>query len=149
MRRALLITLAVLSTAHSAAAAPQDAFGIWRTADGDAAVEILPCGDSICGKLVWYREKRSGPDAGFDSRNPSPENRTRRLCGLTMLGGFTRVAGGWEGGWIYDPESGNSYRAAIEPDGPDRMKLRGYIGIPLLGRTEVWTRAPADQQRCG
>lgn len=147
MRAAIPVFLAVLAVAP-ASAAPQDAFGVWLTANREAAIEVQPCGAKACGRLVWYLEKRSGPDAGLDSKNPSPEQRSRRLCGITMLGGFMPTATGWQDGWVYDPESGNTYSGTMEPDGPDRLRLRGYVGIPLFGRTEVWSRAPADQPRC-
>ncbi|WP_448187609.1 DUF2147 domain-containing protein [Azospirillum sp. sgz301742] len=147
MRATIPFILASL-IATPALAAPPDAFGVWLTANREAAIEVQPCGTTACGRLVWYLEKRSGPDAGLDSKNPSPEQRRRRLCGITMLGGFKPSATGWEDGWVYDPESGNTYSGTMEPDGPDRLRLRGYVGIPLFGRTEVWSRAPANQQRC-
>ena len=46
----------------------------------------------------------------------------------------------WSGGRIYDPTSGRQYRAAASLDGRDRLQVRGYLGIRLLGRTTVWTR---------
>lgn len=146
--RATIPFLLALFAALPAHAAPKDAFGVWLTANREAAIEVAPCGTSVCGQLIWYLEKRSGPEAGVDSKNPAPEQRSRKLCGITMLGGFKPTATGWEDGWVYDPESGNTYSGAMEPDGADKLRLRGYVGIPLLGRTEVWSRAPADQVRC-
>ncbi len=147
MRATIPFILAVLAAAP-ASAAPADVFGVWLTTNGEAAIEVQPCGANACGRLVWYLEKRTGPDAGLDSKNPSPEQRSRRLCGITMLGGFRPTATGWENGWVYDPESGNTYSGTMEPDSSGHLRLRGYVGIPLFGRTEVWRRAPADQQRC-
>lgn len=144
----ILLALSPAAGTGAAMAAPDDAFGVWRTADQQAAIELYPCGPNLCGRLVWYVEKRTGPDAGLDSRNPDETQRGRRLCGLLMLGNFRREGDGWTGGRVYDPESGNTYSGTITPDGRDRLNLRGYIGIPLLGRTERWTRAPAAQQRC-
>jgi uncharacterized protein (DUF2147 family) len=48
--------------------------------------------------------------------------------------------GKWTAGRIYDPNSGHSYHCSVELEGNDRLKLHGYIGIPLLGRNETWTR---------
>lgn len=140
--------LSVLLPGARAVAAPDDALGVWRTSDQQAAVELYPCGPDLCGRLIWYVEKRTGPGAGLDSHNPDAMQRNRRLCGLLILANFRRKGDGWTGGWLYDPESGDSYNGTITPDGPDQLNLRGYIGIPLLGRTEHWTRAPANQQRC-
>jgi uncharacterized protein (DUF2147 family) len=62
--------------------------------------------------------------------------------GLQVLWGFAQVDSQWSGGQVLDPESGKIYRAflALE-DGGTKLRLRGYIGIPLLGRTEYWMRA--------
>jgi uncharacterized protein (DUF2147 family) len=46
----------------------------------------------------------------------------------------------WGKGSLYDPKSGKSYRGKIHLAAPGRLELRGYIGIPLFGRTSVWTR---------
>ncbi len=146
---AVLAGLLAALVPRATAAAPEDAFGIWRTGDGRAAVELLPCAESLCGRLVWYVETRGGADAGLDSRNPDPAQRARRLCGLPLLGGFRRDGGnGWSDGWVYDPASGNRYSGTIVAEGADRLGLRGYVGLPLFGRSERWTRAPADQERC-
>ena len=145
---ALFTAFLPLAAPSVAAAAPDDAFGVWRTGDQQAAIELYPCGAYLCGRLVWYVETRSGPESGLDSRNPDAAQRSRPLCGLTMIAGFRRKEDGWTGGWVYDPKSGNTYSGTITPEGPDRVALRGYVGIPLLGRTEQWTRAPADQARC-
>ncbi|MCW2237024.1 DUF2147 domain-containing protein [Azospirillum canadense] len=147
--RAFVGVVLLLVIPHAVAvAAPEDVYGLWRTSDQQAAVELYPCGPDLCGRLVWYVEKRTGADAGLDSKNPDEAQRARRLCGLLMIGNFRRRDGGWTGGWLYDPESGNTYSGTITPEGPDHLSLRGYIGIPLLGRTDHWSRAPDSQQRC-
>jgi uncharacterized protein (DUF2147 family) len=56
--------------------------------------------------------------------------------------GFTPAGSGkWENGTIYDPKSGNTYACNMELEGTNTLRLRGYIGISLIGRTEVWKRA--------
>ena len=47
-----------------------------------------------------------------------------------------------------DPGSGSTYTCNIALDGDDRLRLRGYVGIPLLGRTTTWTRVGAEKQLC-
>jgi uncharacterized protein (DUF2147 family) len=63
------------------------------------------------------------------------------LVGLQVMWGFAQDGGQWSGGQVLDPETGKIYRAflALE-DGGTKLRLRGYIGIPLLGRTEYWMR---------
>jgi uncharacterized protein (DUF2147 family) len=52
------------------------------------------------------------------------------------------------GGAIYDPVSGNTYACQLRLDGPHRLELRGYVGIPLLGRTTTWLRVGDEGQAC-
>jgi uncharacterized protein (DUF2147 family) len=54
----------------------------------------------------------------------------------------------WRGGVIYDPASGNTYSCQARLDGADRLELRGYVGIPLLGRTTYWLRVGAEERLC-
>jgi uncharacterized protein (DUF2147 family) len=58
------------------------------------------------------------------------------------MSGFTKKTDTrWEEGTIYDPKTGNTYSSLLELDGAETIKVRGYIGISLIGRTAVWTRA--------
>ena len=70
-----------------------------------------------------------------------PALKSRPILGLWVLEGFTAVGDStWGKGTCYDPKSGNAYRGKIYLLAPDRLELRGYIGIPLFGRSSVWTR---------
>jgi uncharacterized protein (DUF2147 family) len=59
-----------------------------------------------------------------------------------------RPNGTWASGSIYDAATGNTYTCHLAPDGDDRRRLRGYVGIPLLGRTTTWTRVGAENRMC-
>jgi uncharacterized protein (DUF2147 family) len=75
--------------------------------------------------------------------NPEPSRRGRNILGLVILRDLrSDQDGNWSGGRIYDPESGKTYRCEASLDGPDRVRIRGFVGIALLGRTEIWQRAP-------
>jgi uncharacterized protein (DUF2147 family) len=52
----------------------------------------------------------------------------------------------WSDGQIYDPTSGRTYHAALSLDGPRRLRLRGYLGFQLLGRTTTWFRVGGESQ---
>ena len=54
----------------------------------------------------------------------------------------------WRGGTIYDPTSGRTYRGTVQLDGEHRLHIRGYIGVPLLGRTTTWIRVGSEKQMC-
>jgi hypothetical protein len=61
---------------------------------------------------------------------------------MVIMRNFHPDGDDWVGGTVVDPENGKEYRGKIWAEGNDKLHLRGYIGIPLLGRTEVWTRIP-------
>lgn len=121
--------------------------GQWVTKDGKARVEITCKGETYEGTIVWLKEPNYPDDdeeAGkpkHDRNNPEPSLRDRPIVGLCILSGFKYAGNGtWTGGSVYDPESGNTYQGKIRLDGSDRLMLRGFVGISLLGRTEVWER---------
>ena len=133
----------------AAAFAEEPPFGVWLVESEDGAIEILPCPDSaaLCGRLVWM--KPDGGPPSLDRRNPDPAKRDQPLCGLMLMTGFRQdETGAWKDGDIYNPDDGNRYPAIIRRDGPDQLKLRGYLMIPLLGQTQTWRRAPPDLGRC-
>lgn len=116
--------------------------GTWFTEDKGAKVELYKKGDKYYGKLVWLKEpNRANGKAKLDDKNPDEKLRSRPIWGLEFVWGFVFDGDDtWEDGNIYDPESGKTYSAEFTLEGNDVMKLRGYIGITLLGRTSTWTR---------
>ncbi len=122
-----------------------DILGIWLNQDKDAHIELFKRGDKIFGKIVWLKDPID-PDTGkpkVDKHNPDPALRSRPSLGLEILKGFTfNGKTEWSGGEIYDPKSGKTYSSYMNFDGnnKDVLKLRGYIGISLIGRTNTWTR---------
>jgi uncharacterized protein (DUF2147 family) len=149
----LAFALLALVSPSAAAGSGEALEGRWLTQGQSAVVEIYGCGDgAVCGRLLWFRMKpvdREHNPQVADIHNPDPALRGRPLCGLTIMRGF-RANGPdhWEGGSLYDPESGHTYtgRISLNPDGT--LNLRGYVGIPLFGRSEQWTRFTQRIGRC-
>lgn len=115
--------------------------GLWKNEDG--TFEIFESEGKLSGKIFSMPEPRT-PEGKekTDIHNPDPSKRERKIIGLVFMSGFTRKSDTrWENGTIYDPKSGNTYSCVMELKGPEKIKLRGFIGIPLIGRTEVWMRA--------
>jgi hypothetical protein len=86
-----------------------------------------------------------------DSLNPDPAKRNTPLCGLQLLGGFRpspHTADKWEHGWVYDPATGSTYKSTAQATDANTVVVRGYILIPLLGRTVTLTRVVGDIDRC-
>ena len=148
-----LLLAASISVSGVALADEPAAVGYWVTPEGGSVVQIVPCGANLCGQIVGLRTTRKPGDSPVDVKNPDKAKRNEPLCGLMMMGSLAPAKGSttaWEGGWVYDPDSGDTYKAQMKLDGPDKLDLRGYIGISLLGRTMTWTREPAEgaKNRC-
>ena len=115
--------------------------GKWLTAGEKSVVEIYKCGDEYCGKIIWLKEPldKDGKEK-LDDKNPDESKRNRKIVGLQILSGLKYKGDSkWEGGRIYDPEKGKTYKCKAKLEG-DNLKLRGYIGFSLIGRTTTWTR---------
>lgn len=148
MKMLLLLILLLMATTTACAAGPDVILGIWMTEREESKVEIARCGAKICGTVVWlknpiYRDSREGPVGTplIDRHNLDPALRSRPILGMRILEGFSEVdETTWGNGTCYDPKSGKTYRGKIHLSAPDRLELRGYVGIPLFGRSAVWTR---------
>lgn len=143
----LLAAIGIAIPGRTPAATP---VGLWYAEGGAAQVAIAPCGNSLCGQVVWLRSPLDEDGCDLrDRHNPDPELRRRKVTGLEILRGLRPQADGvWVGGNIYDPATGNSYACRLTLDGDDRLWLRGYLGIPLLGRTTTWTRVGTENRTC-
>ncbi len=131
----LLSIFPLLATANQA----QDIEGVWLNANGDGYIEFIINDDVLTGTIIGsplpedeYRK---------DENNPDPALRERLLEGTTILKDFTYAGDKlWKGGTIYDPNNGKTYDCKITFIDDQTIEVRGYIGISLFGRTEVWTR---------
>ena len=141
--------------ASAASAAPPIETGIWINHTGKGAVEIRPCGPSgaaarsLCGFIVWLKEPNNKKGEPLTDRyNPEASKQRRTICGLPVLGSLQRVSDGWDNGWVYDPEQGSQFDAAIQLTSRDRLTLTGYKGVKFFSKSFQWKRAPAGLQRC-
>ena len=118
-------------------------FGYWETQNRRAIVEIAPCGAEACGRLVWIAEPVD--DRGAVKRDADG----RPLCGIGLVSGLRRAEPGrWEDGEIYNPRDGRTYSARVEARDTRRLEVRGYAGIQLFGKSQIWTRAAGDRGGC-
>lgn len=146
----LTLLMSVFLLCPLAYAAEHEALlGLWNTPQDKAKVEIFRCGDKFCGRIKELQEPNFPDDdakgmAGqpkVDRNNPDPLLRTRPLLGLQIMEGFGHCGQNqWEGGTIYDPKNGKTYKCKMTLADQDLLKVRGFIGISLLGRTQIWTR---------
>ncbi len=116
--------------------------GVWVNGDGDGWIELEIVGPELIGRILGSpADPLNRNPSRLDTQNPEESLRDRPLRGLTILSGFRYEGDGrWDGGRVYDPNSGNTYQGTITVVDNVTLKLRGFIGISLFGRTEVWVR---------
>ncbi|MEM7525967.1 MAG: DUF2147 domain-containing protein [Pseudomonadota bacterium] len=135
------LTLAALPALDAAFAG--DPTGLWLTQKKGVIVNLYECGDdgALCGRTVWMKRmvnKDGSPR--IDAKNPEPSLRSRHWCGIEVISDVKPAGdGAWKGGEIYDPKTGDTFDFDISERG-DGLKVRGYLGLPLLGKSETWTR---------
>ena len=136
----VFIALALLAIAMAHAEVPPDISGKWLSGDGDGWIEIRTSGKGLSGVIAGSpNADKDRPDT--DEKNPDPALRDRLLVGLQIFEGFEyKGKGRWKGGTIYDPNSGKTYQCTVTRVDNDTLKVRGFIGVSMLGRTEIWTR---------
>jgi uncharacterized protein (DUF2147 family) len=112
--------------------------GDWQE-PGGGVLEVYKCGsEEICMKLLALAKDAPGK---LDAKNPDPALRSQPLCDLRIGYEFKLTdADHAEGGKLYDPKSGKTYSGSMSTEG-EKLRLRGYVGIKMFGRTEVWQRA--------
>jgi uncharacterized protein (DUF2147 family) len=123
--------------------------GLWWAEGGAAQVEIARCDDALCGRVAWLRSPFDEHGCELrDVENPDPMQRARSVLGIDLLRNV-RASPERQGEWsgeIYDPTSDRRYDAVLQMDGPDRLRVHGYLGIRLLGRTTTWLRVGTENQ---
>ncbi len=135
----LIATLA----AASGQAAPYPV-GHWRTQMQGALVEIKICADhSPCGFLAWV-DRSVSHGITTDVRNPDPALRSRPLVGVPIIWGLHSSGASWEGGRVYNPETGQIFRSSMRAISDQRLRVTGCWG-PLC-RSETWVRAENPRQ---
>ena len=117
--------------------------GKWLVGDKDAKVELYQNGENLEGKLVWLQQPQE-PDGKnkLDSKNPEISLRSQQIQGMIFLKNFKKVENEnkWTGGTVYDAKSGKTYSGWIKLIDEKKIELRGFVGISLFGRTDVWIR---------
>lgn len=128
-----------------ASADPDSPVGLWKSIDdksGEAKALIRI--QEVDGELRGVIESILTPgraDAVCDKCEG--ELRGKPIRGMRILEGLRKVGDWWEGGTILDPKNGKTYRSQLRTaEGGSRLEVRGYIGMPILGRTQTWVRQP-------
>lgn len=136
--------IAVVCNCAMAQTRAGDIVGIWLTnGKNPAKVQIYQNGDKYFGKIIHIKEPLDGSGKPkTDIKNPDESLQSTPIINLVLLKDFVFDGKGeWNKGHIYDPAGGKTYRSYIKLQDWNTMRIRGYIGVSLLGRTETWTRS--------
>ena len=141
----LFFTAALLAT--GLAQAQMTPVGTWHTIDDEtkevkSEVHIVDNGGVLTGKVTKLLRKEARQDAVCDEC--TDDRKGKPVLGMTIIRNIKANAddkGIWDGGDILDPNNGKVYKVRIKTaDGGKKLEVRGYIGAPLLGRTQTWIR---------
>jgi len=137
----MLVTLILPLSLKARDISKDDILGLWLSEEKDGVIEVTKDGELYQGHLVWIKELADGTKKEIlDKENPDESKRGRSLQGIKLFYGFNYDDEEWNNGSIYDPKSGKTYSSFLELKDENTLKLRGYVGIPLFGRTSIWTR---------
>jgi len=119
-----------------------DIIGVWLTnGKAPAKIQIYKSGEKFYGKIIWLKNATENGKQKSDSNNPDKTKKNNPILGLVLLSDFKFDGDDkWDEGEIYDPESGKTYSSYLSLKDNNILKVRGYVGISLFGRTETWTR---------
>ena len=140
MKKKILVVLLCIA---SGAMMGQSVIGKWKTIDDNTGkaksiVEIFEENGKVYGKVIEILNP-DRQDALCDNCSGADEGQP--ILGMTIIRGLKKDGDEYNSGKILDPESGKLYKCYIELEEDDSLKVRGYIGFSLLGRTQYWQRA--------
>ncbi|PQJ74589.1 DUF2147 domain-containing protein [Polaribacter gangjinensis] len=121
----------------------QTIFGKWHstneeTGEVDSVIEVYEKNGKAFAKVVEIKNpKRKNAVCDLCTG----ENKNKPILGLNILTGLEKDGEEWSGGKILDPRNGKVYKCYIKLETENKLKIRGYIGFSLIGKTAFWTRA--------
>ena len=145
---AMLIAALPATAQSSQTAALSSPVGVWKTISDKthkpaSLVKIWIENGQLKGKVLKVLNSDKGPHPICDQCEGERHNKP--VVGMTIIWGMQKDGDEWDGGTILDPKTGKTYKCSIElVDGGMKLKVRGYIGFSLFGRTQVWLREPTQ-----
>jgi uncharacterized protein (DUF2147 family) len=121
----------------------QGAVGHWQVINADGSkgghVQTYLENGKLFGRVT---AARPGRDSNSLCDKCSGELKNQHIMGMIVLRNFHPEGDDWVGGTLLDPENGKVYKGKIWAVGNDKLGMRGYVGISLIGRSATWVRLP-------
>lgn len=142
MKKYTLLLLSLLTSLTWAAESP---VGYWKTIDDVTGrpKSIIHITETVSHSLIGTVVKiypKPGKDEHEVCDQCTGEKHNQPIVGMTVMEGLKENdTHQWKGGNILDPENGKTYRCALRVEG-NKLNVHGYIGMPLLGRSQLWER---------
>ncbi|NND33313.1 MAG: DUF2147 domain-containing protein [Saprospiraceae bacterium] len=141
-----VLTIGLLMVFYHKNLNAQTCHGIWKTIDDktDKPASIMKLYEE---DGILYGDILAILKEDTKQKNPlcvkCPDDRKDQpVIGMQLIRGLTRDGNQWSGGHVVDPHTGKIYRCYLELLTPDKLKVRGYVGFSIFGRTQYWYRTP-------
>lgn len=136
LRIALLCSLLFAPQLLAAQTGADAILGTYLTEGGKSRVVISKQGNAYIGTITWLKKGDV-----LDEKNPDKAETMKKLTGKVILRGLTHDSDrDYKNGKIYDPESGKTYSCKATTQENGDLRVRGFIGASLFGRTTTWKR---------
>ncbi|AZZ37008.1 DUF2147 domain-containing protein [Bdellovibrio sp. qaytius] len=142
----LLISFSAFGAESAAVSATATPVGFWKTIDDStheprAIVEIKEVDGKLFGSIIKTFPKEGDKTECVEC---SGDKKNKPIIGLEIIWDLKKDGDEWNGGQILDPKNGKTYKAKISlQDNGEKLKVRGFIGFSLLGRTQTWLKSSA------
>lgn len=135
----LPILLFIISSSINA----QTIFGKWnstneKTGKVDSVIEVYEKDGKAFAKIVEIMNPERKNDVCKECKG---DNKNKPILGMNILTGLEKDGDEWSGGKILDPRNGKIYKCYIKLEDDKKLKIRGYLGFALIGKTAYWERA--------
>lgn len=136
MKKLIVIIIILISQLSFAQVSSDNIISNWLSPRKDSEIQIFKVNNKYYGKIVW-----GIGESTKDIKNPDSKLMDRDLIGLIILSNFEFDDDEWNNGTIYDPREGKTYSCVLTIKNKNELNIRGYVGVSLFGRTEVWTKS--------
>ena len=130
------LTLVAVLCAFASPSIAQDASkvaGTWQSQSGITRVKVTPCGDGLCGTVVWQQNPSK------DVYNPDPAKRERPIVGIQLVSNMKPVGPGEWSGSIYNYEDGKTYQGKVKAAG-NSIQIGGCVLGGVICQSKTWTK---------